>query len=193
MTYLRQDTGVYTPQVAEDVIENQTKELICYIWDNYIVVSDTGAQVFLMGVGKAYNAVKALLLSNRGAIFPSFPPSHLPTMALPVVLLMQEADCKSRIAGVVGFVTGDLHQIKSDVDPELSAWYRTNSRLFIGANHPFFKKDNAAQKLAKRRFGMVKRSSVDGANRMMVEHADDVQQWITNRMAEGQGGHNRGG
>ena len=40
--------------------------------------------------------------------------------------LTHHIDCKSRISGVVNFVTGNLRPVKSETDPDLSTWYRRN-------------------------------------------------------------------
>jgi histone deacetylase 6 len=91
------------------------------------------------------------------------------------------------ISGVVNFVTGSLRPVKSDVDQELSAWYRDNSRVFVANDHACWEDPDLNRKVNKRRFGAVKRSPVNGLNRMMREHATDVQQWIMGRVAEGHG------
>lgn len=55
----------YTPDVEEKQLEAEIKELICYLWDNYIQLYENADEVFIMGVGYAYLGVKMLLL-NRG-------------------------------------------------------------------------------------------------------------------------------
>lgn len=47
------------------------RELVCYIWDNYLQLYDSVEEIFLMGVGNAYLGVKMLLIS-RGT-FPLSP------------------------------------------------------------------------------------------------------------------------
>ncbi len=46
-------------------MQNQIQELICFVWDNYLQLSDAAEHIFLMGVGNAYLGVK-LLLTSRG-------------------------------------------------------------------------------------------------------------------------------
>jgi hypothetical protein len=46
------------------------RELVCYIWDNYLQLYDSAPEIFLMGVGNAYLGVKMLLIS-RGESFAS--------------------------------------------------------------------------------------------------------------------------
>jgi len=62
---LLKDTEFYIPPADERTLQNQIQELICYIWDNYLQVSETATDIFLMGIGNAYLGVKVLLI-NRG-------------------------------------------------------------------------------------------------------------------------------
>ncbi len=55
----------FTPRVDERTLQHQIQELACYIWDNYLQVSEAAENIFLMGVGNAYLGVKVLLI-NRG-------------------------------------------------------------------------------------------------------------------------------
>jgi histone deacetylase 6 len=62
----------YTPDVEEKQLEAEIKELICYLWDNYIQLYENADEVFVMGVGYAYLGVKMLLL-NRGKCGDTYP------------------------------------------------------------------------------------------------------------------------
>lgn len=93
-------------------------------------------------------------------------------------------DCKSRIAGVVNFVTGNLRPVKSETDPDLSSWYRQNSLVYVANDHACWADEDLAKKVGKKRFGRVKRSSQVGLSRMMQEHADEVHEFIANRLTE---------
>lgn len=97
---------------------------------------------------------------------------------------MLNPDVKSRISGVVNFVDGNLRPVKSDVDHDLSSWYKENSQVFVANDHACWADPDLTRKVMKRRFGTVKRSSVSGLTRMMKEHATDAQQWIMARVAE---------
>lgn len=47
----------------ENSIQQEIKELVCYIWDNCLeLLEDT--QIFVMGVGFAYLSIKMLLLNR---------------------------------------------------------------------------------------------------------------------------------
>lgn len=65
----------YTPDVEEKQLEAEIKELICYLWDNYIQLYENADEVFIMGVGYAYLGVKMLLL-NRGECDNARPALH---------------------------------------------------------------------------------------------------------------------
>jgi histone deacetylase 6 len=58
-------------------LEAATKELLCYLWDNYLE-GYASENIVLMGVGDAYLGVK-MLLTSRGA-FPSSPSRPGPTL-----------------------------------------------------------------------------------------------------------------
>lgn len=133
------------------------RELMTYIWDNYLQLDDAGSQIFLMGVGDAYLGIKMLLI-NR--------------------------EVKDRIAGVVGFVDGFLRPVKSDVDQDLSQWYKEHSRVYVIKNHLCYTNPDLHRKVNKRRFGTIKRSTENTVPMMMMVHAEDVQEWIMERVGE---------
>lgn len=92
-------------------------------------------------------------------------------------------DCRAKIAGIVNFATGNLRPVKSDVDAELSLWYKDNSRIYVAGDHACWTSQELARKVQKRRFGTVVRSPMLGLNQMMQEHADEAQDWIMARVA----------
>jgi hypothetical protein len=73
----------YTPDVEEKQLEAEIKELICWLWDNYIQLYENADEVFIMGVGYAYLGVKMLLL-NRGKGFPGHAQRNLHSTRLRV-------------------------------------------------------------------------------------------------------------
>ncbi|KAI5457268.1 hypothetical protein BGZ63DRAFT_364672 [Mariannaea sp. PMI_226] len=148
-----EDTDAYIPISSEKVLQEQLQSLTCYLWDNYIQLFEADS-LFVMGVGNAYLGVKILLL-NR--------------------------DCKSRIDGVVNFVTGNLRPVKSDIDTDLSSWYKENSRVFVAGDHACWSDKDLTKKVQKRRFGTVVKSPMFGLNKMMQAHAEDAQNWILAR------------
>ncbi|KAG6113953.1 hypothetical protein E4U13_003550 [Claviceps humidiphila] len=148
-----EDMDSYIPGYKDRALQDQIQQLACYLWDNFLQLYETD-EIFLMGVGNAYLGVKALLI-NR--------------------------DCKSKIAGVVNYVTGNLRPVKSDIDPDLSAWYKGNSRVYVASDHACWSDRDLTKKVQKRRFGTVVRSPKLSLNEMMQEHADQAQEWILAR------------
>lgn len=57
------ENDAYARQALESELQQQTKELLCYLWDNYIELM-LSASVTLMGVGDAYTGIKQLLTSR---------------------------------------------------------------------------------------------------------------------------------
>lgn len=88
------------------------------------------------------------------------------------------------MSGVVNFVNGDLRAVKSEVDPDLSGWYKDNSLVYVANNHMCWANPDYARKVHKRRFGTVLRSSQDSLVMMMREHREEVQRWILERCEE---------
>ncbi|CEI62974.1 Histone deacetylase clr3 [Fusarium venenatum] len=152
-----EDSDAHIPSYQEAALTEQIQTLVCYLWDNYLQLYDAD-DIFIMGVGNAYMGVKVLLI-NR--------------------------DCKSRISGVVNFVNGTLRPIKSDIDTDLSSWYKENSRVFIAGDHACWNDANLTKKVHKRRFGSVVRSSMFGLNKMMAYHANEAREWILERLEGG--------
>ena len=97
-------------------------------------------------------------------------------------LTTHHTDCKSRISGVVNFVTGNLRPVKSETDPDLSTWYRRNSLVYVADNHACWRNEELFKKISKRRFGRVLRSPHQKLGAMMDEHADDVHAFILERL-----------
>ncbi|KAH7149759.1 histone deacetylase [Dactylonectria estremocensis] len=155
-----EDSDSYIPKSREKVLQEQIQSLVCYLWDNYLQLYDVN-DIFIMGVGNAYLGVKVLLL-NR--------------------------DCKSSISGVVNFVTGNLRPVKSDIDADLSSWYKENSRVYVAGDHACWSDHDLTRKVNKRRFGTVVRSPMFGLNKMMQGHAVEAQEWILSRVSENNGG-----
>ncbi|KAK5660808.1 hypothetical protein OQA88_12176 [Cercophora sp. LCS_1] len=156
-----EDTVSFTPKADAKTLESQIQELMCYVWDNYLQLYEHAEDIFLIGVGNAYIGVKVLLI-NR--------------------------DVKSRISGCVNFVTENLRPVKSDVDQELSSWYKENSRVYVTTDHAVWSDAELTRRVLKRRFGTVIRSDVSGLANMMTAHASDAQAWILERVTEdGQG------
>ncbi|KAH6620941.1 histone deacetylase A-like protein [Chaetomium sp. MPI-SDFR-AT-0129] len=154
-----EDTDAFTARFDEGTLQAQVQELMCYIWDNYLQLYDSVEDIFLMGVGNAYLGVK--------------------------VLLINRLDVKSRVAGVVNFVNGNLRPVKSDVDGDLSSWYKEHSQVYVANDHACWSDRDLTRKVMKRRFGNVIRAQVNGLTPMMGEHFADVQRFIAERVTQG--------
>ncbi|KAI4863668.1 putative histone deacetylase A [Hypoxylon rubiginosum] len=156
-----EDFDPYTPRANEKTLQRQIQELVCYIWDNYLEIYEP-EELFIIGAGNAYMGVK-ILLTNR--------------------------DSKHRIAGVINFVTGNLRPIKSETDTELSSWYKQNSLVYVTKDHACWSDADLSKKILKKRFGAVRKSPAGGLNQMMEAHAEDVFQFINERLSTGRSGN----
>jgi len=87
----------------------------------------------------------------------------------------------------VNFVTGNLRPVKSDVDADLSSWYKEHSRVYVAGDHACWTDYDLTRKVQKRRFGTVVRSEMIGLNKMMQAHAEEAQEWMLERIADTQG------
>ncbi|GAO14901.1 hypothetical protein UVI_02007400 [Ustilaginoidea virens] len=150
-----EDMDSFNPAHREKAFQEQIQQLVCYLWDNFLQLYDTD-EIFLMGIGDAYLGVKVLLI-NR--------------------------DCKAKISGIVNYVTGNLRPVKSDIDPDLSLWYKETSRVYVASDHACWSDKDLTKKVQKRRFGTVIRSREIGLNKMMQEHAKEAQKWILGRVS----------
>lgn len=113
--------------------------------------------------------------------------SRLPQPCLAIVPIAKthSSDCKSKLAGVVNFVTGNLRPVRSDVDESLSHWYKSNSRVFVSHNHACWLDPTTEKKVRKKRFGAVIRSPQSSLVGMMQHHTNEVQQYILSAVAGG--------
>ncbi|KAI0137186.1 hypothetical protein BJ170DRAFT_678041 [Xylariales sp. AK1849] len=166
-----EDIDSFIQGADEKMLSSQIKELMNYIWDNYVQLFDA-EDLFLMGVGNAYLGVKLLLTERRK--YPVFIHAQRP--------YTKYLYCKHRIAGVVNFVTGNLRPVKSSVDEQLSAWYKHNSLVYVATDHACWNDRELEKKVNKKRFGGVRRSDQVGLNRMMQRHAGEVHAWIGERL-----------
>ncbi|KAI1006064.1 Histone deacetylase [Podosphaera aphanis] len=122
---------------SETEITSIAKEVVCYIYDNYIephspaTATSPPTSLTLMGIGNAYLGVRELLMSR---------------------------DCHRMVTAVVCFVDGNLKPVKSETDPGLSAWYRNNSRIYVSDTFNVWSHEDVVRKVQKMRFGNVVRA-----------------------------------
>ena len=93
-------------------------------------------------------------------------------------------ESRTRISGIVNFVNGNLRPVKSDVDGDLSLWYKQNSRVYVEQGHACFSSPQYEKKVQKKRFGTVIRSAYTGLSRMMRGEAEAAQQFILSRVSD---------
>ncbi|KAK1969001.1 histone deacetylase domain-containing protein [Colletotrichum sublineola] len=156
-----EDMDPYSPRTADKDLLNELQELANYLWDNYLQLYEEADDILLVGVGRSYSGVRALLTGR---------------------------DCKARIAGVACFVEGMLRPVKSDVDNELATWYKGHSQIYVSHDHPCWNSEDTLRRVTKRRFGTVIRSEANGVQKMMQTHAGEVQKWMLEMLAARQNG-----
>ena len=79
-------------------------------------------------------------------------------------------------------MTGSLRPVASDIDPELSSWYKENSRIYVAGDHACWAEPRLTKKIHKRRFGTIIKSSMLGLDMMMQAHAAEAQDWMQARI-----------
>jgi histone deacetylase 6 len=120
--------------------EIRTQELLAYLWDNYLE-GYASSSIVLMGVGDAYVGIKKLL---------------------------EVRNCMSKVACVLSFVSGGtLKAVKSETEPQLSNWYKRNSRIYVAPDHACWLDEDSAKRVRKARFGAVTQSIVSGLGDML--------------------------
>jgi len=60
--------------------------------------------------------------------------------------------------------------VKSEMDPQLSSWYKQNSKIYVSPDHACWNDEESARKVRKHRFGMVVKSMVAGVGDMLGEY-----------------------
>lgn len=143
------------PNDAEEELGAYLNELMVYLWDNHLELSESNA-IVLLGVGEAYLGIKQLLLSR---------------------------DCSQRIAGILAFTEGDLRGLTQH-DDSLKTWYKNNSLIYVCPNHACWSDEKLSKKVSKKRFGHVVRADREGQSAMMHHHFKDATEWIAEQVRE---------
>jgi histone deacetylase 6 len=144
------DTDPFVPKPTENAVQEQTKDLLCYLWDNYFEINPSSS-ITLMGVGDAYLGIKQLLTS-RGTSLPFLPRQTLKNRKL---THLPNKDAKSKIPCILSFVIGSLRPVRSETDPFLSTWYKQNSLIYVSPDHACWSDEESSRKVKKQRFGRV--------------------------------------
>ncbi|KAI9807599.1 MAG: hypothetical protein M1825_005539 [Sarcosagium campestre] len=152
--YLTDIDDKETTQIGEEPVRVQvTKELVLYLWDNYIELNEA-SNVFILGVGEACAGVMHLL---------------------------NHRDCSRVLRGVVSFIGEEpLRSVKRDADPFFPDWYYKNSLVFVSASHTVWEPD---RRRPKRKFGRIVKSTGNSLSEMLPEHQAQVASWIEDRIA----------
>lgn len=61
-----QDSLSYTSSGDDNKMEADIRELMCYLWDNYLQLYNA-EKIFIIGIGYAYIGIKMLLLNRSDA------------------------------------------------------------------------------------------------------------------------------
>ncbi|OBT59650.1 hypothetical protein VE04_00159 [Pseudogymnoascus sp. 24MN13] len=131
---------------TEMVHRERMKELMCYLWDNYLELHDS-EHVVLMGVGDSYSAVRELLVNRES---------------------------KHKVPLVVSFVSGSLRPVRSETDASLAHWYKKHSRVYVAADHLCWTDPELERKVPNSVSGRVVKSGVEGLNNMLRAHLPEV-------------------
>lgn len=159
-------------------MQDQTREIMCYIWDNYL--ENTRASITLLGVGDAYMGIKQLLIS-RGK-------NQLSCFARG--LANNYVDARYRITGILSFVAGSLRPVRSDVDLDLAAWYKKGSLIYVSPEHACWSDENAIKKIRKARYGRIEKADIDvvgdenGVGKMLNQYRDVACEWMLKRVQQ---------
>lgn len=96
-----------------------------------------------------------------------------------------EEDFTKRVTGMINFISENHLKAVSDHGffqhgQSLSKWYRANSINFVANNHLVWDIDGS--KKPSKRFGNLVRSPVNGLNKMLGQHQEEVQGFIARRV-----------
>ncbi|TGO61502.1 hypothetical protein BOTNAR_0128g00100 [Botryotinia narcissicola] len=149
-------TSRYPSHPGMTELESQMKDLVCYIWDNFIQLYNSD-NIMLMGVGDSYLGIKQLLTSR---------------------------DCRNRLAGILAFITGSLRPVKSETDSALSSWYKANSEIYVADKHACWNDEESIRKVKKQRFGKVVRSEETDLASMLQIHQPRAKKWMLAKFDE---------
>ncbi|KAF2471383.1 uncharacterized protein BDR25DRAFT_26767 [Lindgomyces ingoldianus] len=156
---IEDDDGGYIRADSKEVRVSQTRELAGYLWENYIEPNDA-TQVFLMGVGPAYLGLLDLLSNSENCT---------------------EAD--SVIQCLIGFVADTVIQsIKRATDDNIASWYYNHSLVFVASTHHVW--EPTRQRKIRKKYGKLKKSQCNNLNEMLVEHQDEVKEYLLRKKSE---------
>lgn len=143
----------------QDTVDNRTKEatqLLTYLWDNYIELSDS-THVFLMGTNTGHGAILNFIKAN-------------------------EERAQDRLTTAISFVQDvSLQSCKSATNDGLASWYYSKSLVHVTSEHNFWYSDLSMKR--RKRFGNFSKSSGESISDMLIEHRDTVFNHLLNETA----------
>lgn len=149
-------TNIQVPPSSN--LEEHCRVLLCYLWDNFISLSQADS-IVLMGIGSSFPAIHQLLL-NR--------------------------DCKDKVACVIGFLNEktQLKVLRSHIDESLYNWYKNISKIWVDAANPAWDEGEMEKRIKKKRFGLVAKGGPGMLNSDRVR--DSVVQFVEGMVNDGE-------
>ncbi|RPB22571.1 hypothetical protein L211DRAFT_330458 [Terfezia boudieri ATCC MYA-4762] len=133
-------------------VQTHAQQLCCYIWDNYIGLSDA-KKVVIIGIGKAAG----------GATY----------------LMGARAECRNIVTGLLLFYGDvDLRAVVPPVQGDgLVEWYWENSQVYCSRDHNVWQ-----QKKLRKKYGGLKQAKSHCIADMLREEFDRVTEWLEERI-----------
>ncbi|KAH7025471.1 histone deacetylase [Macrophomina phaseolina] len=152
-----------------------TRELITYLWENYISLGDN-THKFFIGVGAAYSGILDLMGENG-----KYTRSLL--WALDETNKSASDDCTKETDHIFAFVgENSLQSIKKLTDDYIGHWYYDSSHVFVANNHAAW--DPARQRKLRKKYGNVLRSQHSDLSEMLEEHRATVTEVLLSKTEE---------
>lgn len=135
----------------------EATELLTYLWDNYIELSDS-THIFLLGTNIGHGAITNFIKAN-------------------------EDRAQRMITKAISFVEDvPLLSCKSQTNDYLPTWYYSSSMVFIAQDHAYF--SNEIAKKPKKRFGAITRSDAGSISDMLLEAKEMVFECLLDETEE---------
>ncbi|KIY01763.1 uncharacterized protein Z520_01901 [Fonsecaea multimorphosa CBS 102226] len=152
-------TDVEYASTTTDLARKEGEKLASYLWENYIEPYEFPWGIMLMGAGHAFHAI-AKLVSENEHVYPT-------------------------LLGIVCFIsTQPIRPISNPGGNHwVSQWYRENSLVFVSSRHSLWKKEKEGGKVSKR-YGRLVRSEGEILNQIMMQHREQVCQWIFDKVSQ---------
>ncbi|KAK6441093.1 Histone deacetylase hda1 [Oleoguttula sp. CCFEE 5521] len=125
----------------------EATELLQYLWDNYIMLSDA-THIFLMGTNIGHWAITLWIKANEDAAI-------------------------EYVTKTVSFITDvALQACRSHTNDLLSPWYAKNSQVYVARSHNWWSLEFSQR--PKKKFGKLMENEESGMSEMLQVHKDTV-------------------